>query len=232
MGTPRHSRLQARALVAAALLVGLVAGCVGSADVTIQAQLHPSDALTLRISAEGQGPLMEGLIETLRDESGEVYSRFSVDRQGDVLYLVAESTVEDYPLQDEGLAGISVEADKGPFWSDYRMTWRTGLPDVGFGALEEPVGSLVASVVTVRMGITLPGRITGANADHVEGDTATWYVSVLDVGGGQELTATSRLVHRDRIIAAGALIGLIVLGGLSYALVAARRRTQDGPPAD
>ena len=220
------------AVIVLALLIAITSiGCVGSADITVHVIYQPSGALTARIIAEGEGPLMQGLIEGLRGESGEAFGQVSLDRQGNTSYITVERTMDNYPLSRgsaasaRGLEGISIEANKGLFQSDFRMTWAPEFPGLDTEELGEYAGMIVASAVGFRLRMTLPGEIVESNADNVNGDTATWYLPILSMGQGRMLTARSRLVHRDRITVTAALAGLLAVA-VVLSIVLHKRRSR------
>jgi len=84
---------------------------------------------------------------------------------------------------------------------------------------EEIGRAMVAGTFTVGHKVTVPGKIVDTNAQSIEGNTAKWFYSLLDLEKQRRLQVSSRYIDAMAIGVAAGLLALVVV----YAAVRARR---------
>lgn len=122
-----------------------------------------------------------------------VGARMRQEQRGDLKFWIIECDVTDISQFETTLT-----ATENTFLQSFDITVTDNLVSVhGVASAEETLGdqatefdpAMFEDSISAHLNITMPGRITGHNADSQDGNTLTWVIPVL--GGTLDVSATS-----------------------------------------
>jgi len=231
--------LVALMLTACEMHISTVVEADGSGTVSLTASELTSNVDRLR-DLPNFGPYLEAVQESLRQEG------IMIDtwREGETEYLFMQNrfgSLEDLseasPLLGEQPSTWTLAVmETSPLVTEYKFSAVFDVSELLQAGAESD--AMTASELNRWLGggrmtysLTLPGKITYANASSIEGNRVTW---VLEADTPNELVARSQLEHREEVILAR--LGGVVLAGasvlslmmLGMAFLVSLRRRDDG----
>lgn len=219
-----------------------LAGC-GTLDMQLETNIKPSGDFTQSISytatgAIGKSLAAEGGLEELSASGWQVSTSSSADT---VIMSATREFSRDEAMtflgaleNDTTAPQLDFTRNNYLFFTNYhfKVTFPEDAAALGLGYLSggaEELGgdfdglslSLLDSMLSLSWKVTLPGKITGSNADTVDGSSATWNLKMADLSQGGLIEADTRSINWPVIFGISAFS--IIIAVMSVLFIRRRR---------
>ncbi|MDV2989052.1 MAG: hypothetical protein P3T54_02670 [Dehalogenimonas sp.] len=212
----------------------LLAGC-GTLDMQLETDVKASGDYTQKVVINATGAIGASLVtEGGADELTGDGWQVSQTQSGDTVTLTASKDFSpDDPFFLPDATGtetaspvLDIQRQNSFLFTDYSFTVNIPSDPEGMGfdggdELDMLAPSLLKNMFSISWTVNMPGKITAANADIINGSSATWNFDVVSMSEGVVMTADVRVINWA--IISGLAAFAIIIAILSLIFVRRRR---------